>query len=129
MSAPGDLPGELPRLGALESQVMDVLWEHGESTIREVIDRLPSNPAYTTIATVLTNLDRKQLVTISRQNRSTRYGARLTRHAHAAQMMEQVLQASRDRSASILHFVEAMPDTDLELLRGYLQRRDQESPS
>lgn len=113
----------LPRLGALEQQVMDVLWDHGASTVREVIDRLPSDPAYTTIATVLTNLDRKGLVTISREKRSTRYGPRITRHEHAAGLMEQVLDASGDRAASILSFVGAMPESDLELLRAYLDSR------
>lgn len=119
-----DSPVDVPRLGALEARVMDVLWDHGPLTIRGVIDQLATDPAYTTIATVLTNLGRKQLVTLTRENRSTRYAARVTRQEHAAQLMEHVLEASRDRAASILHFVDAMPDGDLELLRDYLRRRD-----
>lgn len=111
------------RLGALEAQVMDVLWDHGPGTVREVIGHLPSDPAYTTIATVLTNLDRKGLLTITREKRSTRYSARLSRHEHAATLMEQALDSSRDRAASILHFVDSMPDDDLALLRDYLNRR------
>ena len=122
-------PGDLLRLGTLETQVMEVLWTHGPSTIREVIGQLPSAPAYTTIATVLTNLDRKGLLTITRLNRSTRYAARIGRHEHAAQLMEQVLHASRDRAASILHFVGSMPEDDLDLLRDYLRRRDQDASS
>lgn len=102
---------------------MDVLWDHGPVTIREVIDRLPSDPAYTTIATVLTNLDRKHLVTITRENRSTSYSARMSRHEHAATLMEQVLASSRDRAASILQFVDSMPESDLALLRDYLTQR------
>lgn len=121
--------GDPLRLGALEAQVMDVLWDHGPVTIREVIGHLPSEPAYTTIATVLANLDRKHLVTVSRQNRSTRYAARLTRHEHAAGLMQHVLEASRDRAASILQFVDSMPETDLELLRDYLNRRSQDGRS
>lgn len=121
--------GDLLRLGTLETQVMDVLWDRGPATVREVIDQLPRDPAYTTIATVLTNLDRKHLVTITRESRSTRYAARITRHEHAAQLMEQVLRSSRDRSASILHFVDAMPENDLDLLRDYLQRRDRGNPT
>ncbi|QIK71258.1 BlaI/MecI/CopY family transcriptional regulator [Propioniciclava coleopterorum] len=117
-------PGEPLRLGALEAQVMGVLWDHGPATVREVIERLPTDPAYTTIATVLTNLDRKHLLSITRQNHSTRYSARIGRHEHAAALMEQVLEASRDRSASILQFVDSMPDSDLDLLRDYLKRRD-----
>ncbi|MFX0540061.1 BlaI/MecI/CopY family transcriptional regulator [Ornithinimicrobium sp. Y1847] len=121
-----DSQGQAPdllRLGALEAQVMDVLWDHGPVTIREVIDHLPSDPAYTTIATVLTNLDRKHLVTITRENRSTSYSARMSRHEHAATLMEQVLASSRDRAASILQFVDSMPESDLALLRDYLTQR------
>ncbi|WP_109474486.1 BlaI/MecI/CopY family transcriptional regulator [Ornithinimicrobium cavernae] len=114
---------DLPRLGTLEAQVMDVLWDHGPATVREVIDQLAGSPAYTTIATVLTNLDRKDLVTITRQARSTRYAARLSRQEHAVSLMDQVLEASRDRTASILHFVDTMPESDLALLRDYLSAR------
>lgn len=114
------------RLGALEAQVMDVLWDHGPVTVRQVIERLPSDPAYTTIATVLANLDRKHLVTISKTRRSTLYGPRLSRHEYAAQQMEQVLQASGNRTASILQFVDSMPEADLELLRSYLRGKDED---
>lgn len=117
-------PGRLPQLGTLESQVMDVLWENGPMTVREVIGHLTSEPAYTTIATVLTNLNRKHLVTVARNGRSTRYSARITRQEHAAQLMDHVLDASRDRAASILHFVESMPEDDLAMLRRYLANRD-----
>lgn len=105
---------------------MDVLWDHGPCTIREVIQHLPTDPAYTTIATVLTNLDRKDLLTVTREKRSTRYAARLSRHDHTAGLMEQVLGASRDRAASILRFVDSMPEDDLDLLREYLRRRERE---
>lgn len=113
-----------PRLGALEAQVMDVLWDDGAATVREVIAQLASEPAYTTIATVLSNLGRKQLVDAARDGRSTRYSARVTRQQHAARLMAEVLDASDDRAGSILHFVEAMPEDDLDLLRDYLTRRN-----
>lgn len=121
-------PGPL-RLGALEAQVMDSLWDHGSLTIREVIEHLPSDPAYTTIATVLGNLGRKQLVTISRQKRSTRYSPRMSRDEHAAAQMEQALATSRDRAASMLHFVDSMPEGDLALLREYLAQRPETGES
>lgn len=128
MSTRDDTGGSL-RLGTLEAQVMDVLWDHGPGTVREIIGHLPSEPAYTTIATVLANLGRKRLVATTRESRSTRYGARLTRHEHEAGLMEQVLRASRDRSASILQFVDSMPEEDLALLRDYLSRHDRGDPA
>lgn len=123
MSRARDTAAGLPRLGRLEALVMDVLWDHGPVTVREVIDLLDSQHAYTTIATVLTNLDRKNLVTIARDKRSTRYDARVDRHQHAAGLMTQVLDSSGDRAASILQFVDSMPDEDLALLRDYLDKR------
>jgi len=124
VSSPHVHPSDLPRLGTLECEVMDALWDHGSGTVREVINRLPSPLAYTTIATVLGNLTRKGMVTVSRADRSTRYAARVSREEHAAELMSQVLQTSGDRSASILHFVESIPEADLDLLRDYLHRRE-----
>lgn len=120
-TALGDEP---PRLGALEAQVMDTLWDHGPSTIRGVIDHLPSDPAYTTIATVLTNLDRKHLVASRKEGHSTLYEARASREEHVASVMNHALDTSKDRAASILRFMDNIPETDLALLRDYLQRRD-----
>ncbi|MEG3616721.1 BlaI/MecI/CopY family transcriptional regulator [Isoptericola haloaureus] len=111
---------EPARLGTLESQVMDVLWTCGGCTIRNVIDRLDGRPAYTTIATVLGNLERKGFVEHVREGRSARYLPASTRSEHAAEVMEHALAASGDRAASILHFVEAMPESDRALLRDYL---------
>lgn len=116
--------GDAPRLGALESQVMDLLWDHGPSTIRGLIERLHGEPAYTTIATVLTNLQRKCMVETSKNGRSTMYEARSGREEHVASLMTHALGGSRDRAASILHFAESIPDSELDLLREYLRHRD-----
>lgn len=42
--------------------------------------------------------------------------------------MEHALSASNDRTASILHFVQSMNPDDVDLLRGYLQSQDENSP-
>lgn len=120
-----ELADEPPRLGALESQVMDLLWDEGGSTIRGLIDRLPGAFAYTTIATVLTNLHRKKLVDSGKEGRSTVYRARGTREEHVASVMDHALGTSRDRAASILHFAQRIPDNDLNQLRDYLRSRDE----
>ena len=116
--------GQPIRLGTLEAQVMDVLWDHGPATIREVITHLPAQPAYTTIATVLSNLERKDMVDAQREGRFVRHRARVSREQHTAATMGHALDASSDRAASILHFVQAIPESDRELLRQYLQDSD-----
>lgn len=113
------------RLGALESQVMEVLWGGEALTVRGVIDRLPHDPAYTTIATVLGNLERKHLVARSRVGRAALYSARIGRHEHTAATMARALDSDADREAAILHFVGSMGDEDLDLLRRYLAERDE----
>jgi predicted transcriptional regulator len=116
-------PGGPVRLGALEQQVMDALWDGGPLTIRQVITRLGAIHAYTTIATVLGNLERKQLVVPEREGRSVKYAARSTRERHAARLMEEALATSHDHGTAILHFVDAIASDDLQLLRDYLARQ------
>lgn len=124
---PGRSFGQV-RLGTLEQQVMEQLWEQAELTIRELISRLGDEYAYTTIATVLKNLDRKGLVSHRRAGRSVQYRARHSRSEHAAQLMEHALSASNDRSASILRFVDGMQSRDLAMLRAYLDGHEASPP-
>ncbi|GAV95774.1 transcriptional regulator [Corynebacterium glutamicum] len=116
-------PG-IPTLGPLEEQVMHILWDHGKLTVREVIEFLPGDPAYTTIATVLRHLGRKGMVTIVKDGRTARHSALMNREEYTAGVMDQVLSTSRDRTASILHFVETITATDRELLLEYLQQQE-----
>lgn len=114
---------EQVRLGPLEAQILEALWESGPASVREIIERLGSEPAYTTIATVLGNLKRKGLVVAERKGRSVRYRAAYSRDVHAARQMEQALAGSDDRAASILHFVDGIDAAELDLLRSYLDQR------
>lgn len=124
MSAARQTRVSAERLGPLEQQVMDLLWDHSGHTVREVMDQLPSSPAYTTIATVMGNLERKGLVIPTREGRSVRYLPQRTREEHTAGLMRQALGVSRDRTASILHFVDTMPAEERNLLRSYLAGED-----
>lgn len=58
-------------LGPLETQVMEVLWNCGECSVREVVKGLNHEVAYTTVMTTLERLFKKGLV--SRQKRSRAY--------------------------------------------------------
>jgi len=113
------------RLGALEGRVMDLLWDVGPLTIRDIITRMGGKPAYTTISTVLRNLERKGLVRSERDGRFVVHSPRVSREQHAATVMDHALAASKDRAASILHFVQTMTDDDRALLRQYLQEDGQ----
>ena len=111
------------RLGALESQIMELLWRGEEFTVRELIARLPTEPAYTTIATVLSNLKKKELVCARKEGHATRYSACVAREELTVRRIEHALESSGDREAAMLHFVGTLTDTDLELLRRFLEQR------
>ncbi len=52
------------RLTKLELQIMEDLWTHGPSAVREVQERIPgkSRPAYTTVQSMIYRLEAKQAV-------------------------------------------------------------------
>jgi predicted transcriptional regulator len=58
------MPATLPRLSNLEMQIMESLWEHGASSVRDIQERFPAKkrPAYTTVQTMLTRLEAKKAV-------------------------------------------------------------------
>ena len=57
------------KLTKLELQIMEALWTHGPSAVREVQERFPeeSRPAYTTVQTVLYRLEAKKAVRRTRK--------------------------------------------------------------
>ncbi len=65
----------------LELQIMQVLWEHGPGSVQEVQVKLSSEPplAYTTVQTVLNNLEQKGKVKRTLKGRSFTYRASASR--------------------------------------------------
>ena len=54
----------LPKLSNLEMQILESLWKHGASSVREIQERFPAKkrPAYTTILTMVSRLEAKKVV-------------------------------------------------------------------
>jgi BlaI family penicillinase repressor len=53
-----------PKLSKLELQIMEALWDHGASSVREIQERFPDKdrPAYTTVQTMVYRLEAKKAV-------------------------------------------------------------------
>ncbi|NWN88764.1 MAG: BlaI/MecI/CopY family transcriptional regulator [Micrococcaceae bacterium] len=113
-------PHGAPQLGELEQQVMSLLWQAHPRSVRQVMDALPSSPAYTTIATVMQNLRTKNMVRSQHDGRFVFYVPQVGREEYIARQMHQALDTSHDKAASILHFVQDMPEDGLQMLRNYL---------
>jgi BlaI family penicillinase repressor len=54
----------LPRLSNLEMRILESLWKHGVSSVREVQERFPikKRPAYTTVQTIINRMEAKKAV-------------------------------------------------------------------
>lgn len=62
-------------LGERELDVMGVVWELGSATATEVRDQLPVKLAYTTVLTILRNLEEKGFLTHEPEGRAHRGGS------------------------------------------------------
>jgi BlaI family penicillinase repressor len=64
-------------LGERELDVMAALWEMRSGTVAEVLDRLDADLAYTTVLTILRNLEAKRFVRREEEGRGHRYFPRV----------------------------------------------------
>ncbi len=67
--------------GDRELDVMGVLWDLGSGTVSEVREKLPAELAYTTVLTILRNLEEKAYVSRVAEGRAHRYKPRVNRLA------------------------------------------------
>ncbi len=117
-------------LGVLERLMMDILWDSTASvTANELKDAL-SNPevpatrakplATTTVLTVLSRLEAKGFVQRDRTIRPHAYTAVMTRAAHTAGLMHDVLGQVPDRQAALVRFIGGVTPAEAETLRKLL---------
>ena len=64
-----------------EAELMDVLWEHGPSTVAEVRAKIEDELAYTTVLTMLRNLEAKGYIRHEAEGRAHRYVPLIAREA------------------------------------------------
>lgn len=119
----------MKQLGQLEAVIMHRLWDWDRpASVREVVEDLQRERAiaYTTVMTVLDNLYRKGLVRREKDGRAYRYVAAMSREAHTASLLEDVLAQSPDRGATLLSFVDQLSSEDQVQLRAALSQLDDE---
>ena len=72
-------PGQSSTLGTLEFELMEILWSRGESTVRDVVQKLSRPLAYTTVMTTLDRLFKKGLLDRHKSDRAFIYSPQLSR--------------------------------------------------
>lgn len=94
----------LPRPTDAELEILRVLWERGDSTVREVQEALESKrpTGYTTVLKQLQIMTEKGLVRRDASERAHVYRARLAREATESQLVGDLLDRAFGGSASRL---------------------------
>ncbi|WP_414527592.1 BlaI/MecI/CopY family transcriptional regulator [Nodularia chucula] len=80
------LPDYRPKqmsVGPLEAEILNIIWELGSATVKDVHDRILSDPnrelAYTSVTTVLRRLTDKGWLICNKQGRAFYWQAKLTK--------------------------------------------------
>jgi BlaI family penicillinase repressor len=118
-------------LGDRELDVMGVLWDLGSGTVSEVRDKLPADLAYTTVLTILRNLEAKELVNHTAEGKAHRYfprvGRRVARRTALTRMVDKLFHGSPEQLVAQLVEDEALTAEDLKRLRALLTAQEKKS--
>jgi predicted transcriptional regulator len=113
-------------LGDRELDVMGVLWDLGSGTVTEVRDKLGDPLAYTTVLTVLRNLEAKGLVSHEAEGKAHRYFPRVARqHARRSalsKLVDRLFHGSPEQLIAQLVEDERLTVDDLRRIRGKLSQ-------
>lgn len=117
----------MPRPPDLERRVLDLLWDGGGWSVREVHEAVGEGLAYTTIATVLDRLHDKGAVVRTKQGVAWRYRAAATREqtlgTEVARMFARVDAAPEPLLLAFLDEVEQVDPEALDRLEALLRAR------
>ena len=122
-----------PKLSKLELKVMEALWGHGPSSIREIQERFPvkSRPAYTTVQTTVYRLETKKAVRrVKKVGNFHIFEAAVSRNAAQRRLIDDLLGLFGGRTQPVMaHLIESGKLTladvkEAEKMLRRLQRRD-----
>ncbi|MFA6243178.1 MAG: BlaI/MecI/CopY family transcriptional regulator [Candidatus Hydrogenedentales bacterium] len=120
------------QLGSLQRVVMEIVWGLGEASVHQVIERMPrdKNPAYTTILTVMQNLEKSGWLKHRQDGRSYIYQPVVTRDQLEWRSIRQSVKSlfKGDVGAFMQHLIceEDLSDKDLAELRQMIDKRRKE---
>jgi BlaI family transcriptional regulator, penicillinase repressor len=107
-----------PALHALEAEVMEVVWERGQASVREVMLALntPASKkrAYTTYMTIMARLEAKGMLDRRRQGRTNFYTPTYTRDRYADIRVRSELESVVDQygEVALAHIARQMAALD-----------------
>jgi predicted transcriptional regulator len=107
--------------GALEHDVLRILWDADEALLPgEINERLAGDYAYTSVATILTRLQAKGLVTRTPAGRAFAYRAVLDESELAVRRISELLDSASDRAVVLSRFIGGLPPREAKAIRALL---------
>jgi predicted transcriptional regulator len=101
----------LPKLTRLELQIMDALWTHGASSVREIQERFPEKdrPAYTTVQTMVYRLETKKAIRrVKKIGNAHIFEAAISKNAAQRRLIDDLLSFFGGRSQPVMaHLIES----------------------
>jgi len=112
----------LPGFGALETAIMEVVWAAGPVTVRDVLQTLKRDCAYTTVMTVMQRLFDKGVLRRQLVDNAYQYSPAIPKEKFVQQAVRNSVDQLIDGygAVALAHFVDALDDVDpkrLEKLR------------
>lgn len=125
------LPNYRPKqlsLGPLETEILQILWELGSATVKEVHDRILIDPdrelAYTSVTTVLNRLTKKGWLRCHKQGRSFSWQPLVSREQaaslHAYEQLNQFLAVGNPDVVAA--FADSLDQASVEQLQAIAER-------
>ncbi len=100
-----------------ELEILQIIWEHGECTVREVMNLLGTNRsrAYTSVMSLMSVMAEKGLLNQEARGKAFVYSEKVSRNKTRSRMLSDLLNRAFDGSASelVAHLLqEAEPGSD-----------------
>jgi BlaI family penicillinase repressor len=101
----------LPKLTKFELRIMEALWSHGASSIREIQEVFPEpdRPAYTTVQTMVYRLEGKKAIRrVKKIGNAHIFEAIVTRNATQRRLIDELLSFFGGRTQPVMaHLIES----------------------
>ena len=101
----------LPKLTKLELRIMEALWVHGASSVRQIQERFPDRdrPAYTTVQTMVYRLEMKRAVRrVKKIGNAHIFEALVSRDAAQRRLIDELLNFFDGRIQPVVaHLIDA----------------------
>ena len=118
-------------LGPLEAEILDIVWQFGCATVKDIHDRILSDPdrelAYTSVTTVLNRLTKKGWLVCNKEGRAFYYRSTVTKQqAQAIEAQEHLHRFLAVGSPEIVAaFADNLDAASVDQLNAIAQRIDE----